>query len=138
MQKHYDDNNDTQKHPHKSTTPLPCSSADPSQLALSHHHKASDDHEMFQIAAQVRQISISRAPRSLTEEGDAPKSKLETLSLLSIPSDGKQYRSVVSVETGDDQQIVKDSSGSFMQDIIDTFHLAVPIFISRVSSIGVS
>lgn len=88
---------------------------------------------MFQKADQVRQT-----PKNLTEEGDAPKSELETLPLLSIPSNGKQYRSVVSVERGDDQQIVKNSSRSLIQDIIDTFHLAVPMFISRVSSIGVS
>lgn len=92
---------------------------------------------MFQVAAQVRQISISRSPKNLTGEGDVPKLK-EKLPLLSIPNDGNQYRSVVSVERSDFQQHVMDSSRSFMQDVIDTFHLAVPLFISRVSSVGVS
>ena len=106
-------------HAHKSTTPLPCIMPPCwylSRLTLLHHHKAPDDHEMFQVAAQVRQISISRSPKNLTGEGDVPKLK-EKLPLLSIPNDGNQYRSVVSVERSDFQQHVMDSSRSFMQDL---------------------
>jgi hypothetical protein len=43
-----------------------------------------------------------------------------------------------SIALENDVETEVPSQGEFAQDVIDTFHLALPIFISRVSYVGVS
>jgi len=58
------------------------------------------------------------------------------LSATAVSSD--EGFSSVAVEQGNITDDALDVSTTFKQDILDTFHLAVPIFISRVSYVGVS
>lgn len=68
------------------------------------------------------------------DEGDTIA--LEASALLPLAAAAK-YRSVaVDTESGSKNEMAKTIT--FGQDIIDTFHLALPIFVSRVSYVGVS
>jgi hypothetical protein len=59
-------------------------------------------------------------------------------SSILLPATAVEGYSSIAVDTESDIEDNNDeSSTSFAQDVIDTFHLAIPIFISRVSYVGV-
>jgi hypothetical protein len=54
-----------------------------------------------------------------------------------LPSRSEGYGAIAVENAIDYEDDTSDVSSSFMQDVMDTFHLAFPIFISRVSYVGV-
>lgn len=75
-----------------------------------------------------------KRPKNMMDDGNAHA--LETSPLL-FPKEAERYQSV-SVDKGSDLQKDVAKTNTFREDIIDTFHLALPIFVSRVSYVGVS
>jgi hypothetical protein len=68
----------------------------------------------------------------------ADSQESESSILLSSTTPAEEYSSIAVDKGSNLEEDTNVSPTSFAQDVVDTFHLAIPIFISRVSYVGVS